>query len=143
MPVHGQGPASLSEEDEEHGGVDFLALPQRNLSGDFCEALSALLGPGAPGLSATTVVRLKKSWEEEHQDGSRRSLVGKDYVYICVDGIHFNIRRKEERQCILVFMEASFSKALPWQLPKSSGGLDARSSMGFHKFRAAPDICRG
>ena len=76
-------------------------------SGGFTDALSALLGPNAPGLSATTVVRLKKSWEEEHEDWSKRSLVGKDYVYIWVDGIHFNIRLEEDRQCILVVMGAT------------------------------------
>jgi len=76
-------------------------------SGGFTEALSALLGPNAPGLSATTVVRLKKSWEEEHEDWSKRSLVDKDYVYIWVDGIHFNIRLEEDRQCILVVMGAT------------------------------------
>ena len=76
-------------------------------TGDFGEALSALLGPDAPGLSATTVVRLKKVWEEECLDWSKRSLADKHYVYIWVDGIHFNIRLEEDRQCILVVMGAT------------------------------------
>ena len=76
-------------------------------TGDFSEALSSIVGPQAPGLSASTVTRLKKVWEEEHVLWSKRSLVGKHYAYIWVDGIHFNIRLEEDRQCILVVMGAT------------------------------------
>jgi len=76
-------------------------------TGDFSEALKALVGPNAPGLSATTVTRLKAVWEEEYREWSKRSLEGKQYVYIWVDGIHFNIRLEEDRQCILVVMGAT------------------------------------
>lgn len=76
-------------------------------TGDFSEALAALLGPEAPGLSASTVVRLKQVWQDEYESWSKRSLEGKRYVYIWVDGIHFNIRLEEDRQCILVVMGAT------------------------------------
>jgi len=76
-------------------------------TGDFSEALSSLVGADAPGLSASTVVRLKTVWETEYQEWNRRSLEGKRYVYIWVDGIHFNIRLEEHRQCILVVMGAT------------------------------------
>ena len=76
-------------------------------TGDFQEALQALLGPGAGGLSATTVNRLTRIWEDEHQGWSRRSLESKEYVYIWADGIYFNIRLEEDRQCILVIMGAT------------------------------------
>lgn len=76
-------------------------------TGDFSEALTALLGPDAPGLSATTVTRLKAVWQEEYQQWSQRSLEGKQYVYVWVDGVHFNIRLEEDRQCILVMMGAT------------------------------------
>ena len=46
-------------------------------TGDFSEALAALLGPDAKGLSATTITRLKAIWEKDYQDWSKRSLVGK------------------------------------------------------------------
>ncbi len=74
---------------------------------DFSEALSALLGPHAAGLSASTVTRLKSCWEEEYHDWSKRSLTGKQYVYVWADGIHFNIRLEQDRQCILVLMGAT------------------------------------
>jgi transposase-like protein len=76
-------------------------------TGDFSEALSALLGADAPGLSATTVVRLKQIWETDFKEWSGRDLTDKRYVYIWVDGIHFNIRLEEHRQCILVVMGAT------------------------------------
>jgi putative transposase len=76
-------------------------------TGDFSEALQALLGPEAAGLSATTVTRLKAVWEEDLQTWQKRSLVGKHYVYIWADGVHFNIRLEDDRQCILVLMGAT------------------------------------
>jgi putative transposase len=76
-------------------------------TGDFSEALAALVGPEAKGLSASTIVRLKSTWEEEFQEWNKRSLEGKQYVYVWADGVHFNIRLQEHRQCILVLMGAT------------------------------------
>ena len=76
-------------------------------TGDFSEALKALVGPECPGLSATTVTRLKTVWEQEFQEWNKRSLHGKQYVYVWADGVHFNIRLEEDRQCILVLMGAT------------------------------------
>ena len=76
-------------------------------SGDFTEALAALLGPNAPGLSATTVTRLKAVWQQDFDVWSKRSLADKRYVYVWADGVHFNIRLEDDRQCILVLMGAT------------------------------------
>ena len=76
-------------------------------TGDFAEALGAILGPDAPNLSATTITRLKAAWEQDHEAWARRSLRGKHYVYVWADGVHFNIRLEEGRQCILVLMGAT------------------------------------
>lgn len=79
-------------------------------TGDFPEALQALLGPAAEGLSATNICRLKRLWEEEWKDWSRRDLSGKRYVYVWADGVHFNVRLEDEgnrKQCILVLMGAT------------------------------------
>ena len=84
------------------------ALPVLYLRGlstsDFQEALPVLLGSDAAGLSASTISRLTSIWQEEHKGWCQRSLVGKDYVYIWVDGIHFNIRLEEDRLACLVVM---------------------------------------
>jgi putative transposase len=76
-------------------------------TGGFSEALAALLGRDAPGLSAGTISRLKAIWQEEHAQWEKRSLAHKRYVYLWVDGIHFGVRMEEANQCILVVMGAT------------------------------------
>jgi transposase-like protein len=76
-------------------------------TGAFAEALQALVGPQAAGLSATTITRLMTVWQDEYQAWSHRSLSDKKYVYVWADGVHFNIRLEEDRQCILVLMGAT------------------------------------
>jgi putative transposase len=76
-------------------------------TGDFSEALAALVGPSATGLSATTVTRLKATWEDEFQEWTKSSMERKKYVYVWADGVHFNIRLEEDRLCILVLMGAT------------------------------------
>jgi transposase-like protein len=76
-------------------------------TGDFNEALQALVGPGCPGLSASTITRLLEGWQAEYQEWSKRSLQDRQYVYLWVDGVHFNIRLEEDRQCILVLLGAT------------------------------------
>ena len=51
-------------------------------TGDFSQALEALLGPNAPGLSSANIVRLKQGWQEEYQAWQQRDLSGKRYVYL-------------------------------------------------------------
>jgi len=81
------------------------ALYLRGLStGDFQEALAALLGPQAAGLSATAINRLTQVWQEEYQAWRKRSLRGKDYVYMWVDGLYFGIRLEEDRLACLVLI---------------------------------------
>ncbi len=76
-------------------------------TGDFQQALEALVGPNAKGLSAATITRLTSSWAEEQEAWSRRDLTTSEYVYFWADGIYFNVRLEEERQCILVLMGAT------------------------------------
>ena len=90
-------------------GVDALipALYLKGIStGDFQEALSAILGPQVVGLSAGNIVRLKSVWEDEYKDWCKRDLSQKRYVYWWADGVHFNVRLDDERSCILVLMGA-------------------------------------
>jgi transposase-like protein len=76
-------------------------------TGDFAEALQALLGPNCPGLSASTVTRLLEQWQEQFKTWSQRDLSEKHYVYVWADGIHFNVRLEEDRTCILVLIGAT------------------------------------
>jgi putative transposase len=75
-------------------------------TGDFTQVLSAILGEGTAGLSATNIVRLKSSWEEDYTAWCQRDLSAKRYVYWWADGIYFNVRLDEERSCVLVLMGA-------------------------------------
>ena len=75
-------------------------------SGGFGEALSALLGPDAPGLSASTIARLKTLWWEQYVAWQKRDLSAKRYVYFWADGVYFSPRLDHERQCILVIIAA-------------------------------------
>jgi transposase-like protein len=76
-------------------------------TGDFEEALVALLGKDAGGLSASTVGRLKDAWSEEHARWSGRDLSAKRYVYFWVDGIHVQARMEDDAQCLLVIIGAT------------------------------------
>jgi len=73
-------------------------------TGDFSEALASLLGEDAKGISAGTISRLKQTWIQEHDVWRQRDLSSQRYVYIWADGIYFNIRGDEARQCILVII---------------------------------------
>lgn len=76
-------------------------------TGDFQEALAALLGPSAPGLSASTISRLKGVWSQEFDSWQQRDLSGKRYVYLWVDGVHFQVRLEESKHCVLIVIGAT------------------------------------
>jgi putative transposase len=76
-------------------------------TGDFEEALAALLGKDVGGLSASTIGRLKDAWSDEHARWSKRDLSAKRYVYFWVDGIHVQARLEDDAQCLLVIIGAT------------------------------------
>ena len=76
-------------------------------TGDFEEALAALVGTDAPGLSASTIARLKEAWSQEHARWQKRDLSAKRYLYFWADGIHLEARLEEQAQCILVIIGAT------------------------------------
>jgi transposase-like protein len=78
-------------------------------TGDFSEALQALLGPDAPGLSPATLSRLKQGWQEELTQWQQRDLSGQRYVYFWVDGVYLETRLETARHCILVIIGADLT----------------------------------
>lgn len=72
-------------------------------TGDYQEALSALLGEGAKGLSANTVSRLKAKWSDEHVQWRTRDLSDRRYVYWWADGVYSNVRM-DDKLCLLVIV---------------------------------------
>lgn len=75
-------------------------------TGDFGEALESLLGSDAPGLSASTIGRLKATWQRELAEWKHQDLSGKRYIYWWADGIYCKVRM-EEKQCLLVIIGAT------------------------------------
>ncbi len=74
--------------------------------GNMSEALVAILGDHAKGLSATNIARLTKIWEEEYEKWQNRDLSSKEYIYFWADGIYFNVRLSSDRPCLLVIIGA-------------------------------------
>ena len=75
-------------------------------TGDFQEALGALLGPNAAGLSSSTISRLKADWGAEYERWQRRDLSARRFVYVRADGVYFQPRMEEQKQCVLVLIGA-------------------------------------
>ena len=76
-------------------------------TGGFEEALAALLGSDAPGLSASTIARLKGVWVDEHKCWNERDLSAERYIYMWADGIHLQARLEDHAQCILLVIGAT------------------------------------
>lgn len=79
-------------------------------TGDFTEALKALVGEKAKGLSPNVIVRLKEKWSDEYEAWMKRDLSQKHYVYLWADGIHVKVRLEDDAnkpQCMLVLMGAT------------------------------------
>ncbi|QDU89496.1 Transposase, Mutator family [Pirellulimonas nuda] len=102
-------PAYLRRTDAIEELIPWLYLKGISTS-DFGEALQALVGEKAKGLSANVVVRLKEQWSDEYGAWSQRDLSDKRYVYVWADGIHAKVRLEDEanrKQCFLVLMGAT------------------------------------
>jgi putative transposase len=72
-------------------------------SSDFAPALTQFLGT-SHGLSAATITRLTKDWQDEATAFNKRSLADTDYVYLWVDGIHLEVRLEQDKVCLLVMI---------------------------------------
>ena len=102
-------PAYLRRTDTIEELIPWLYLKGISTS-DFGEALQALVGEKAKGLSANVVVRLKEQWGNEYDAWMKRDLSEKQYVYVWADGIHVKVRLEDDankKQCILVLMGAT------------------------------------
>ena len=76
-------------------------------TGDFREALSAILGAEAPNLSPGVISRLTGEWQQEHDRWQRRDLSARRYVYIWADGVYLQARMEPQAECMLVILGAT------------------------------------
>ena len=80
----------------------------RGLStGDFQEALTALLGKDAPNLSPSVVSRLTGEWQGEYDGWQKRDLSARRYVYVWADGVYLQARMEDHAECMLVLIGAT------------------------------------
>ena len=76
-------------------------------TGDFQEALAALLGKDAPNLSPSVVTRLTATWAEEYARWQARDLSARRFVYVWADGVYLQARMEEQAECMLVLIGAT------------------------------------
>ena len=76
-------------------------------TGDFQEALAAILGEDAPNLSPSVIARLNREWQQEYERWQRRDLSGRQYVYLWADAVYLQARMEPQAECILVVLGAT------------------------------------
>ncbi|WP_169054882.1 IS256 family transposase [Azospirillum sp. TSA2s] len=76
-------------------------------TGDFQDALSALLGKDAPNLSPSVIARLKQDWAADYARWQKRDLSARRYVYIWADGVYLQARMEPVAECMLVIIGAT------------------------------------
>jgi transposase-like protein len=76
-------------------------------TGDFQEALAALLGKGAPNLSPSVLARLKSDWQADYERWQKRDLSARRYVYVWADGVYLQARMEPQAECMLVVIGAT------------------------------------
>jgi putative transposase len=76
-------------------------------TGDFQEALTALLGKDAPNLSPAVVARLTAEWQADYDAWQKRNLSPRRYVYVWADGVYLQARMEESAECMLVLIGAT------------------------------------
>jgi transposase-like protein len=76
-------------------------------TGDFQEALVALLGKDAPNLSPAVISRLTAEWQCEYERWQKRDLSARRYVYVWADGVFLQARMEDHGECMLVLIGAT------------------------------------
>ncbi|WP_247282083.1 IS256 family transposase [Bradyrhizobium sp. 134] len=76
-------------------------------TGDFQEALTALLGRDAPNLSPAVISRLTAEWQGEYERWQKRDLSARRYVYVWADGVFLQARMEDHGECMLVLIGAT------------------------------------
>src|SRR5213076_2208727 len=76
-------------------------------TGDFQEAMAALLGQNAPNLSPAVISRLTAEWQGEYERWQKRDLSARSYVYVWADGVFLQARMEDHGECMLVLIGAT------------------------------------
>jgi transposase-like protein len=76
-------------------------------TGDFQEALAALLGKDAPNLSPAVIARLTAEWQADYDAWQKRDLSARRYVYVWADGVYLQARMEDAAECMLMLIGAT------------------------------------
>ncbi|GGD30262.1 hypothetical protein GCM10011358_12880 [Sinisalibacter lacisalsi] len=76
-------------------------------TGDFQEALAAILGKDAPNLSPSVISRLTGEWQREYDRWQRWDLSARRYAYIWADGVYLQARMEPQAESILIILGAT------------------------------------
>ena len=132
-------------------------------TGDFQEALAALLGKDAPNLSPAVIARLTAEWQSDYDAWRRRDLSARRYVYVWADGVYLQARMEDAAECMLVLIGAtpegkkelvgfqtgvressqswrssSISRSVGSRSPRTSRSATGRSASGKRSSRSFP-----
>ena len=117
-------------------------------TGDFQESLQSLLGADASGLSAGTIGRLKKQWEDDYDHWRQRDLSNRRYVYLWADGVYCNVRQ-DDKLCLLVVMGSDSTGRkevvglLDGYRESEASWLELLEHLSHQGLNAAPEIAIG
>src|SRR5258706_13560678 len=76
-------------------------------TGDFQEALAALLGKAAPNLSPAVISRLTAECQGDYHAWQRPDLSARQYVYVWADGVYLQARMEPAAECMLLLIAAT------------------------------------
>ena len=76
-------------------------------TGDFQEALSAILGKDAPNMSPAVISRLTAEWQADYDAWQKRDLSARRYVYVWGGRVYLQARMEEAAECMLVLIGAT------------------------------------
>ena len=122
-------------------------LPVLNLrgisTGDFQEALAAILGQDAPNLSPNVISRLTGEWQQEYDRWQRRDLSARRHVYIWADGVYLQARMEAQAECMLVILGATTPEGRSviwrrWNRKPCCGRIGRKDSRGCRKWLKSP-----
>ena len=91
-------------------------------TGDFREALAALLGKAAPNLSPAVISRLTAEWQADYEVWQKRDLSARRYVYVWADGVYLQARMEPAAECMLVLIGATPRARRNWSASRPGRG---------------------
>ena len=113
-------------------------------TGDFQEALTALLGQDAPNLSPGVISRLTGEWEADYARWQRRDLSARRYAYVWADGVYLQARMEPQAECMLVLI-AFIGLTRPHLRPRSrftARGEEGAGGLPGGDARECPELAR-